>query len=110
MEKVALAWTDVGVGERLVELKRFGLHPFAVLPVESLLGNLTDIDFGVEVGGKRLVVIAGIAIHNVEILYLVEVVFCGISGEDARHARVETATEDGAQASLLETLAISPLP
>lgn len=41
---------------------------------------------------------------------LVEVVLSCVSGEDACHARVETAAENGCQTSLLETLLVSPLP
>ena len=34
----------------------------------------------------------------------------GVCREDARHARVEAASQDSRQSGLLETLAISPLP
>ena len=95
MEQVALARTDVRIGERLMELKRFGLYPLAILPIKSLLGYFADVYLGVEVGGKCLVVVAGIAIHDVEILYLVEVMLGGISCEDACHTGVETATQNG---------------
>ena len=55
-------------------------------------------------------VVAGVAVYDVEILYLVEVVLGGIGGVDAAHARVESAAQYGGQSGLLETLLIGPLP
>ena len=55
-------------------------------------------------------VVAGIAIDNVEILNLVEVVFGSIGGEDACYAWVETASQDGAQSGFFKAFAVSPLP
>ena len=82
----------------------------AVLPIKPLLGNLTDVDFGVEVGGKRLVVVARVAVHDVEVVNLLEVVLRRISGEDRGYARVEAAAEQRAETCFLETLAVCPLP
>ncbi len=110
VHQVALARADVGVGERPVDSQRIGLDPFAVLVPESLLGDLADVDLWVEVGGESLVVVAGVAVHDVEGLDLVEVVLGGVCREDAGHTRVETATEDGAEACLLELVLVSPLP
>ena len=55
-------------------------------------------------------VVTSIAIHDVEILELVKVMLCGVCRVDACYAWIETATEDSAETSLLETLAVSPLP
>ena len=110
IHQVALARTDHGVGEGLVDFQRTRLYPLAVLPVAALLGNLADIDFGVEVGGESLAVVAGIAVHDVEGVHFAEVVLGGIGGIDAAHARVKTATQDGGQPGLLKALAVSPLP
>ena len=110
VQQVAFLRTDVGVVQRLVNLHGFCLDVLAILVVQSLLCNLADVDFGVEVGGKSLVVVARIAVHDVEVLYLVEVVLGCVGREDARHARVETTSQDGTEASLLETLAVGPLP
>ena len=54
-----------------------------------------DIYFGVEVGCECFVMIAGIAVYDVEIVYLVEMVFCGIGCECLRNSGVESASEDG---------------
>ncbi len=110
VEQIALLGAHVGVGQRLVYLQRRGLHPFAVFPVKSLLRNLADVDFGVEVGGESLVVVAGVAVYYVEILYLVEVVLRGVGGEHARHARVEAAAQDCREARVLKAFLVSPLP
>ena len=93
-----------------MEFQRFCLHPFAVLPVKSFLGNFADVDFGVEVCGESLVVVTCVAIYYVEILNLVEVMLGSVSSEYTCYTRVKPASEDGAESCLLETLAISPLP
>ena len=110
MQQVRLTRTDVRIGEGLVDLQRFCLDPLTILIVEALLGNLTDIDLRVEVRGEGVVMVTCVAVHDVEIVDLVEVVLGGIGGIDAAHAWVETAAEDGGQTSLLETVLIRPLP
>ncbi len=110
MQQITVARTDAGIGQVFVYLKRLCLHPLSVLPVESLLGNLADVYLGIEVCGESLVMVACIAVNDVKILYLVEVMLCGVCGENACNARVEAATEDCRQPSLAETVAVSPLP
>ena len=110
VEEIALARADVGIGEGLVDFEGLGFHPFAIFPVESFLRDFADVDFGVEVGGKRLAVVAGIAVDDVEVVDFVEMVLGGVGGVDARHTGVETATEDGAKSCLFEAFAESPLP
>ena len=110
MEQITLFGTDAGIGQRLMNLHRLRLDVLAILPVETLLRNLSDVDFGVEVRGKSLVMVACVAVHDVEILNLIKVMFGCVSCEDARHAWVETATQNGAEPSLLKAFAICPLP
>ena len=110
MHEVALASTDVGVVELLVNLQRLRLDPLSVLVIESLLCDLADVDLRIEVGSESLVVVSGVAVDDVEILDLVEVVLGGVGRVSLRHTRVEAATEDGGKASLLEALLICPLP
>ena len=63
-------------------LLRLRLDPLALVVVLTLLGDLTDIDLWVEVGRKRLVVVTTVAVHDVEVMYLVKVVLSSVSGED----------------------------
>ena len=93
-----------------MNLERTGSHPLAVLIIPAVLCDFADVDFGIEVGGKRLAVISGIAIHNVEIVHFREMVLSRIGGEHARHTRVEAAAEDCRQSRLFEAFAVSPLP
>ena len=110
VQQITVARTDVGIGQVLVNLQRFCLHPLSVLPVKAFLGNLADVDFRVEVGCECLVMVTSITVNDVKILYLVEVMLCCISGENACNARVEATTEDCGQSCLTEAVAISPLP
>ena len=110
IHQVAFARTDFGVSERLVHFERTGLNPLAVFVVAALLGDFANVDFWVEVGGKRLAVVTRVAVHNVEGVHFLEVVLSCVGSVDATHAWVETAAEDGAEASLFEALTVSPLP
>ena len=66
-----------------MDLQRFCLDPLTVLIVETLLGNLTDIDLWVEVRGESVVMVTRISVHDIEVVDLVEVVLGGIGGINA---------------------------
>ena len=55
-------------------------------------------------------VVTSVTVNDIQVLNLLEVMFSSVSSIDAGDARVETATQDSCETSLLETLAISPLP
>ena len=110
MQKVALLGTDIGIVEGLVNLHRLRLDVLTILVIQALLGNLTDVNLGVEVGSKCLVVITSIAVNDIQVLNLLEVMLGSISCIDTGYAGVETTPQDGAKTSPLETLAVSPLP
>ena len=57
-----------------------------------------------------MVVVTCVAVDDVEIMYLVEMMLGGIGRVDTRDARVESAAENGGEAGLTEALVISPLP
>ena len=54
--------------------------------------------------------IAGVTIHNIEIMNFIEIMLGGISCIYARYTRVEPATEDSRKTGFLETVFVSPLP
>ena len=110
VHQIALARTDVRIGERLVDRQRVGLNPFTILVPQTFLGNLTDVDFWVEVGCESLVVIAGIAVYYVENLNLVEVMLGSVCSKNARNTRVEAAAKDSAKTSFFKLVLVSPLP
>ena len=110
VEEVGLTYADVGVGQRLVDLLGFGLAPLAILVVLTLLRDLADVDLGVEVGGEGLVVVAPVAVYDIQVMDLVEVMLGSVGREDPRHPWVETTAEDGRQPCFLEALLVGPLP
>ena len=65
IHQVGLSRTHVRVVQRLVHSQRIRLLPLAILPVFTTLGDLADIDLRIEVRGESLVVITGVAIHDV---------------------------------------------
>ena len=110
IEEIGVARTDVGVGQVFVYLERSGGHPLAVFVIASVLSDFADVDFGVEIGGESLVVVACVAIDNVQIVHFVEMVLGCIGGIDTTYAGVESATEDSGEAGLFEALLVGPLP
>ena len=93
-----------------MHLQRFRFNPFAILIIESFLCDFADIDLGVEVGSKCLVMVSGIAVNDIKIMNLVEMMLGSIGCVDARHARVESAAEDSRQSGLFESVFVCPLP
>ena len=93
-----------------MNLQRFGFYPFAVFIIKTLLRNLSNVDFWIEVRGKCLMVITRITIHNIQIMYLVEIMLGCVGGENTTHAWIETTTKDGRKPSLLELFFVCPLP
>ena len=79
MHKITVARTNVWVCNILVNSQWFGFNPFAIFIVKALLCNLSDVDFWVKIRRESFVVVSCIAINNVEILYLIEVMFSRIS-------------------------------
>ena len=93
-----------------MHLQRFSFYPFAVLVIQSLLCDFANVYFGIEVCCKCFVVVACVAIHNVEVVNFVEMVFCCVGSEYLRYTRVEPAAKDCSESCLLELLFVSPLP
>ena len=110
VKQVGVARPDVRIGQVLVDFHGFRLHPFSILIVTSVLGNLADVDFRVEVGGESLMMVARVAVHDVQILDFIEMVLGSVCRVHAGHTRVESAAEDGGQARVLETFLVGPLP
>ena len=88
----------------------FGFYPMAVLPVAAVSSYFADVDFRVEVGGKRIAVVAAVAVQNIDVVNLVKIVLLCIGRENAGYARVKAAAQNSADAGLFEFLAVSPLP
>ena len=95
MEQVALFRTNVGVGEWLVNFKRLCFNPTAIFPIKSLLCNFTNVDFGIEIGGKGIVVVTCIAVDNVKILNLVKMMLGSIGCVNACYTGVKATTQNG---------------
>jgi hypothetical protein len=74
VHEVRVALADVRIGQLLVYGEGLRLFPFTVLIVETFLCDLTDIDLRVEVRCEGVVVVTGVAVDDVEIVDLVEVV------------------------------------
>ena len=91
MQQIAVAWTDVGVGQVFVDLQWFSFPPpFAILPIESLLGDLADIGFRIEIGGECLMVVAGITVNDVGIFNRIEIILGSIIRIDTGYTWVES--------------------
>ena len=60
-------------------LHRLCLYPLAVLDVAALCRYLTDIDLRVEVCSERIAVVAAVAVEDINVVYLVELVLHSVS-------------------------------
>lgn len=63
------------------------------LPVAGREGDLPYVHLGVEVGGEGKTVVTGIHVHDLEFVYLVEVVLYGIGHVHVGHPWVEPAAK-----------------
>ena len=73
-------------------------------------GDFANVDFGVEVGGKGLTMVAAVAIQDVERVDPVEIMLLQIGREHACDAGVEPRTEQSGEPSILVPVLIRPLP
>ena len=110
VEEVRLTHPDIGIGQGLVDLLRLGLAPLPILVVLTLLSDLADVDLGIEVRGEGLVVVPTVAVYDIEVVDLIEVVLGSIGGEDPGHPWVEATAQDSRQPSFFEALLVGPLP
>ena len=85
-------------------------YPVAVFPVRAGSGYLAEVDFRIEVGCKRISVVAAVAVQNINGMDFVEVVFLRIGCKNAGDTRVKAGSEKTGDAGFFETVHIGPLP
>ena len=100
----------VRTGEGLPGGHRRSGDELAVFPVTALGGHFADVDLRVEVGGKRIAVIAAVDVDNVQGMDLVEVVLGDVGGKHVGGAGIEPGTEQSHQPRLFKFVLIGPLP
>ena len=109
-QQIRVARTDVRIRQGLMDFHRLRLHPLSVLVITSVLSNFADVDFRIEVCGKSLMMISRIAVHDVQVMDFIEIMFGRVCRIHTGNARVETAAQNGGQSSFLETFLVGPLP
>ena len=87
IDEVGLDRADLGIVDHRRDAQRIDLDPLAVLPVLAALGDLAQVDLGIEVGGERLAVAAGVAVDDVDGVDLVEQLLLRVGAEDVGDAR-----------------------
>ncbi len=110
VEQIRPLYAHFGKINISMDAHRLDFQPLAVFPVFAFLGDFADVDFRVEVGGKRLAVTAGVAVDNIDIVNLIEVVFLRVRAKDIRHPRIEAAAQQRHNAFFPVSVVISPLP
>ena len=85
-------------------------HPFSVLDIAAVCRYLTDIYFRIEVRCERIAMVAAVAVQNVDIVYLIELVLHRIRREYAGNAGIKAAAEYRRKPRLFKSLTVSPLP
>ena len=110
VEQIRFPGSYVWVIYRLVHGERLYFDPGAVFPEFAFLGYFPDVDLGIEICGKFPPVVARIAVDYIQIIDLIELMFEGMCGKYARHARVKTATQQRHDAGFPVPVAVGPLP
>ena len=73
-------------------------------------GYFADVNFGIEIGGESLTMIAAVAIKNVERVNPFKMMFLEVRRKNAGHAGVKAGAEQRHQPCGLEAFLIRPLP
>ena len=110
VEKIHIPFADLREVIHALYLHRLGLYPVAVLPIAALRADLADVYLRIEVGRKRIAVVSGVAVEDIYIVYLVELMLQGIRREHARNARVKAAAQQCGESRLLKAVTVCPLP
>ena len=110
VKQIRVFGANIGIFHRFVDGHRVDFNPLAVFPVFAALGDFADIDFGIEVGGESFAMVAGIAVHDIQIMDFIEIMFGGVSGINTSYTGVEAATEQGHNAGFFVAVLVSPLP
>ncbi len=100
----------IGARERLLQRHRRRRHELAAFPVAAFSRHFADVDLGIEVGRKRITVVATVDVDDVERVDLVEVVLLDPGGEDVGGTGIEPGTEQRHAARVLELVLVGPLP
>src|SRR5690606_23459846 len=101
---------NLRIVQRLMYLMWPSIDPLTVFPVLTLLRYFADIDFSVEIRRKGLTMIACVAVNNVEIVNLLEMVLRCISSIDIGNSGVKAAAQDCSEPCFFELVLICPLP
>ena len=72
IDQVGPAGADLRIVDIAGDGERVDLDPLARLPVLAPLGDLTEVDLGIEVRGEGLAMVAGVAVDDVDGVDLVE--------------------------------------
>ena len=75
VNQVGFLWPYLRIIKGFMDFMGFSIDPFSVFVVFTLLGNLPDIYFRIEIGCKRFTMVSRVTVDDVEIMDLVEMVF-----------------------------------
>lgn len=80
--------SDRSPGDRRLFLgQRCSFNPLAILKVTPVGCNFADIDFRIEVGGKRITMVARVGINNINRMDFVKIMLLRISREHTGYTR-----------------------
>src|SRR5699024_2225909 len=82
----------------------------AVFIVAAICRDFTNVNFGVEVSGKGVAVVATVHIDNIQLVDVIEVVLCKISRKHIRGTWIEATAKQGGEAGLFKFILVCPLP
>ena len=110
MQQVHILFADFIEVVNPLDFHRFGFYPLAIENIAALCRNFPNVDFRIEVGCERITMVTAVAVQNINFMDFIEIMLLCIGTEYTRYAWVETAAQQGCNASLFKAFPICPLP
>ncbi len=110
IDQVHSVGAGFGKDEIPLDAERFYFQPFTILPVDSRLDHLLDIDCRIEVGGKGQAVTAAVAVQDINGMNLVKEMLGSMGAEDIGDPGIKAHTEQRGETGLTESFPEGELP
>ena len=110
MQKIHIFHSNFGEIILSLDLHWFCLYPVTIFPVRSFCRHLTDVDFRIEVGCKRIPMISTVTIQNVNIVDLIKIVFQRICRKYSCYSGIKSTSQQRCNSCFFKFLTVCPLP
>ncbi len=110
MQKIHLFGADLRKVINAFDFHRLCFHPVTIFPIAAFCRNFADINFGIKVSRKRIAVIAGIAVQNINIVNFIKLMLESIGRKNAGDAGIKSTAQKSGNSGIFKFFAVGPLP